>query len=465
MNSSNSSIAVSGAGSGYAGPPTTASISTLSGGTCSGSGTFTGAVMVSGQLLTASGSDSNGNSTTAWTSLPSGDILVGSGSNAPTPVAMSGDCSLNNVGAITCLKTNGVAFAPSATTDTTNASNITSGSLSYLLFPSNFSLNSKFYLNWTPQAWASGLSTTLMAVTAPTETFTAGGEVHDLNWNGARVVTNASGGYTNQRAVLFSAPTYAYAGATTVTGAAALAVSGPPAAGLNATLTGSYGLWVQSAVLSGTGGTVSNGYGLRSDAPTGAGNNYAAYLNGSTAIGPLAASVAGPNATLTLYNGGGSGSNTQLVLRAAGSQSAPLFSVNNSGGSSQAQIDSSFNQTAQMFHSISPATTGTCGAGAGSPCTFTPASTATNNAGEFSVATGSTTLPMINSTVATITFAGTVTNPPGGCLIGPGSALTARIASGSQPFVSSVSTSGFVVTSNGTALSGGQTYVWWYVCM
>jgi hypothetical protein len=143
LSNSNSTIAVSAPGSGYAGPPTTASISTLSGGVCSGTGAFTGANMVSGQLLTASGSDSNGNSTTAW-------------------LAMSGDCTFANTGAITCTKTNGVPFVASATTDTTDASNISSGSLSCARFPSFFSLNSSCYLNWTPQPWTSGLSTTIL---------------------------------------------------------------------------------------------------------------------------------------------------------------------------------------------------------------------------------------------------------------------------------------------------------------
>jgi hypothetical protein len=42
---------------------------------------------------------------------------------------ISGDCTTSGSNAITCTKTNGTSFAPSATTDTTNAANIATGTL------------------------------------------------------------------------------------------------------------------------------------------------------------------------------------------------------------------------------------------------------------------------------------------------------------------------------------------------
>ncbi|MDE2101687.1 MAG: hypothetical protein KGL39_30860, partial [Patescibacteria group bacterium] len=65
----------------------------------------------------------------AATSLTSAHLFIGNVSNVPTDVALSGDCSIDNIGAITCTKTNGSSFVASATIDTTNASNISSGTL------------------------------------------------------------------------------------------------------------------------------------------------------------------------------------------------------------------------------------------------------------------------------------------------------------------------------------------------
>ena len=45
------------------------------------------------------------------------------------PPAISGDCAISIAGAMTCVKTGGVNFAASATVDTTNAANLTTGNL------------------------------------------------------------------------------------------------------------------------------------------------------------------------------------------------------------------------------------------------------------------------------------------------------------------------------------------------
>ena len=77
-------------------------------------------------------------------------------------------------------------------------------------------------------------------------TLTLSTEATDVNFNLARTVQFATGALTTQRAVRIQAPTYSFVGASTITTASTLSISGPPVASTNATITTAYALNVES---------------------------------------------------------------------------------------------------------------------------------------------------------------------------------------------------------------------------
>ena len=105
---------------------------------------------------------------------------------------MSGDCTtVTSTGVITCGKTGGVAFAASATTDTTNANNITTGTLSMNRFNGGTGCSTSTYLrgDGTCQTPAGAGTVTSVALSMPSG-FTVGGS--PVTTTGTLAVTLAS---------------------------------------------------------------------------------------------------------------------------------------------------------------------------------------------------------------------------------------------------------------------------------
>lgn len=132
----------------------------------------------------------------------------------------------------------------------------------------------------------SGSPTALLVTSGAHTTLATTAEAIGVNFNLAATKQWAAGAITTQREFLIQAPTYAFDGASTITTAATVAITGAPIAGTNATLTNSIALWVQSGetmlVGSGTGNTT---YGLRVHNSTGTNNALVVRDDGFVGIG------------------------------------------------------------------------------------------------------------------------------------------------------------------------------------
>ena len=132
-------------------------------------------------------------------------------------------------------------------------------------------------------------------VVAPADTGqTADGEFIGMVFGGSSVnatVTRTGADGTTialQREAVFIHPTYAFAGATTLTIAATLAITGAPAAGSNATITNAYAFYVAAGRARFSGGITAPGSGTQSEAfglSATAGGSFATSLGPSAAGG------------------------------------------------------------------------------------------------------------------------------------------------------------------------------------
>jgi hypothetical protein len=92
---------------------------------------------------------------------------------------------------------------------------------------------------------STGAPTRSLTVNVPAHTaLTASTEHISMLYNGAVTQQFATGALTLQRFINIAAPTYSFVGASTITTAATLSISGAPAAGTNATITNAYALQV-----------------------------------------------------------------------------------------------------------------------------------------------------------------------------------------------------------------------------
>lgn len=92
----------------------------------------------------------------------------------------------------------------------------------------------------------SGAPSALYVVGGAHTTLDASGEASDVVFLLNRIVQHNTGAIINQRAIVFTPPTYSFVGASTITTAATVAISGAPVAGTFATITDSLALWVQA---------------------------------------------------------------------------------------------------------------------------------------------------------------------------------------------------------------------------
>ena len=154
-------------------------------------------------------------------------------------------------------------------------------------------------LTLTPSAATFGVQTGFTYIGPNSTGQTASTEATEVLWT-MPTKTWATGALTTQRFFRITAPTIAFAAASTVTTASTLSISGPPIAGTNATITNSYALNVENGV--------SNFSGVQSDwfCPNGISNvgswakiYWAGSASQTITIRTYALDVAGFNGQLT----------------------------------------------------------------------------------------------------------------------------------------------------------------------
>jgi hypothetical protein len=160
--------------------------------------------------------------------------------------------------------------------------------------------------------------------------------------------TWATGSLTTQRFIRITAPTIAFAGASTVASAATLSIAGAPIAGTNATITNSYALWVEAG-MSQFGGIINTTAALVLNTGSQAFNTSYHFVNWNGAsVGWSSAGTVNSTSTLDTafkrvsaglieINNGTAGTYRDLVLRNL-RMSAPTVPATSSDTGSEGQV-------------------------------------------------------------------------------------------------------------------------------
>jgi hypothetical protein len=246
-----------------------------------------------------------------------------------------------------------------AGTTSTNAVKLrVSGVTNYLYFGSNLVIaggtsNNNIVNMYSPvtfvaNAQSSGALTDF-TYTAPSHTGqTASTEAPSIYLNLTNSKTWATGSLTTQRFIRITAPTIAFAGASTVASAATLSIAGAPIAGTNATITNSYALWVEAG-MSQFGGIINTTAALVLNTGSQAFNTSYHFVNWNGAsVGWSSAGTVNSTSTLDTafkrvsaglieINNGTAGTYRDLVLRNL-RMSAPTVPATSSDTGSEGQV-------------------------------------------------------------------------------------------------------------------------------
>ena len=160
---------------------------------------------------------------------------------------------------------------------------------------------------------------------------------------------------------------------------------------------------------------------------------------------------------------------SSVIVKAAATPTQAPFVIENNSGTNEVYADKNYNLNAPVFTGNGSAPLMSCGAGAGSGTGLSCPSNTTGSdmSGLIAITTATGTIPVgSGAQVVNVSFASTHTATPNACFIRPANANAANLAITTQPLItpSNISSGGFSVSSNTTALASGTVYQWYYSC-